>query len=693
MNKRILFVSSASFALTCFLAALCMFHPLMDRELNLSKVQHQRGFLYTITLDDVQPPLMYQLDHDSMDGNLSTLQLLENGLRVGVPHSPHDSIAKDGGGRYSHWNSDLYFSSSDNADPQLGGKRFSIRDELSPCLTLVLAAMLSCAMTLVLMTVLFAPVGLRALARTGFGRDLAIKSNRGSHRLQVPARSLVALIILVLAARWLLIPPVFWYIDSSILIMWPRDSVPHWPWIAPILTFFATKALGLTPTAIAAICLVQLLIYGTCVTVLVSCFTSKIGQIVVTLGLLLQFYMLVIEGAVSSEPISLAGLLLGVAATVVYVERIITAGEVEAALVVKSIALFAVCILLVTNTRLPMLPLACVFPVTAGLHWLGSRFKGTRTRYNLLILGSCTALTVLFIVQTSITTHLVCYLAGSASCELPYGRSGSEVIAFALRNIDADARKAAVERLEGLTDDPLVKSVFQVAADDSVVPSQFPIQQAVIADAATAGDPTLKYRVSLPGELDRVAGRATWIFQVEGGKIFWENTIHTMLDYLNRLPIQQLAAGEPQILYQLRFNFARRWFETSVAAVTTMTETYPKIISIFSDPVASKSLYSSLQDNPIITGIDVINGPIVSQLMFVLVFLVILILCCNDRTMIPLIYLYGSTLITVSGYSLVMAASVAPILDRYRIPSCFLVTTITLCSIGVLLDRGRQRSS
>jgi hypothetical protein len=161
MNKRMLAISAVSFVLTCILAALCLFHPVIGRDLNLSNVQHQRRFLYTINLDDLRAPPLYRLDYDSMNGNLSKLRLLENGRPIGIPHSPHDSIASDGGGRYSHWYTNLYFSSPDNTDPQLGNKRFAISIELSPSFSLVVAAVLSGAATLV-----FLSVGLIPLSRT-----------------------------------------------------------------------------------------------------------------------------------------------------------------------------------------------------------------------------------------------------------------------------------------------------------------------------------------------------------------------------------------------------------------------------------------------------------------------------------------------------------------------------------------------
>jgi hypothetical protein len=45
------------------------------------------------------------------------LELYENYLPLGPRHARHDCIRKHGRGRFSHWGSTLFFSSSDNSDP------------------------------------------------------------------------------------------------------------------------------------------------------------------------------------------------------------------------------------------------------------------------------------------------------------------------------------------------------------------------------------------------------------------------------------------------------------------------------------------------------------------------------------------------------------------------------------------------
>src|ERR1700730_2078962 len=63
----------------------------------------------------------------------SNLKLRENGLLLGPAHSQHADIRSHGGGRFSHWNDVLYFSTSDGTDPRANGRSCtaSLRPRLS----------------------------------------------------------------------------------------------------------------------------------------------------------------------------------------------------------------------------------------------------------------------------------------------------------------------------------------------------------------------------------------------------------------------------------------------------------------------------------------------------------------------------------------------------------------------------------
>jgi tetratricopeptide (TPR) repeat protein len=56
----------------------------------------------------------------------SPLILLQDGLPLGPAHTAHRDIADLGEGRFSHWNDVLYFSTSDNSDPNTNGRKYSV---------------------------------------------------------------------------------------------------------------------------------------------------------------------------------------------------------------------------------------------------------------------------------------------------------------------------------------------------------------------------------------------------------------------------------------------------------------------------------------------------------------------------------------------------------------------------------------
>jgi predicted O-methyltransferase YrrM len=64
---------------------------------------------------------------DDRTGNASPLELLENERPLGPAHCLHAEIREKGGGRYSHWAGNLWFSASDNSDPRANGRRYAIR--------------------------------------------------------------------------------------------------------------------------------------------------------------------------------------------------------------------------------------------------------------------------------------------------------------------------------------------------------------------------------------------------------------------------------------------------------------------------------------------------------------------------------------------------------------------------------------
>lgn len=55
----------------------------------------------------------------------SLLMVYEDGKMLGLRHAIHRQIAEHGGGRFSHWGDSLFFSATDNSDPNTNGRRYT----------------------------------------------------------------------------------------------------------------------------------------------------------------------------------------------------------------------------------------------------------------------------------------------------------------------------------------------------------------------------------------------------------------------------------------------------------------------------------------------------------------------------------------------------------------------------------------
>jgi FkbM family methyltransferase len=81
--------------------------------------RRERGHCWTWTL----PPTVMRGDSPAA-GDSPTL-LLEDDRLLGPGHALHDDVRAHGHGRYSHWQSALYLSTSDNSDPNTNGRRYT----------------------------------------------------------------------------------------------------------------------------------------------------------------------------------------------------------------------------------------------------------------------------------------------------------------------------------------------------------------------------------------------------------------------------------------------------------------------------------------------------------------------------------------------------------------------------------------
>jgi len=67
------------------------------------------------------------LPFDGSGGEDSRVELYEQGTERGIPHTAHDVIRSRGAGGFSHWGDRVYFSASDNSDPNVNGRTYVLR--------------------------------------------------------------------------------------------------------------------------------------------------------------------------------------------------------------------------------------------------------------------------------------------------------------------------------------------------------------------------------------------------------------------------------------------------------------------------------------------------------------------------------------------------------------------------------------
>lgn len=89
---------------------------------------HRRGRMWEFHI----PELSDLADHSGGGERSSSVFVFENGLQLPLPHSTHDNIDRLGEGRFSHWGTSVYFSASDNSNPNTNGRTYQLLVARSP---------------------------------------------------------------------------------------------------------------------------------------------------------------------------------------------------------------------------------------------------------------------------------------------------------------------------------------------------------------------------------------------------------------------------------------------------------------------------------------------------------------------------------------------------------------------------------
>lgn len=90
--------------------------------LRIHEAIHDGGWGWRLPL----PTIFHAWLDDAGSPGMSRLLLLEDGVPLRRRHAQHSEIRAYGLGAYSHWRQTLYFSTSDNSDPRLNGRRYEI---------------------------------------------------------------------------------------------------------------------------------------------------------------------------------------------------------------------------------------------------------------------------------------------------------------------------------------------------------------------------------------------------------------------------------------------------------------------------------------------------------------------------------------------------------------------------------------
>ncbi|BBL71004.1 hypothetical protein MoryE10_16100 [Methylogaea oryzae] len=98
------------------------------------QIKRHEGCAYTVDIPPHNDSLFWTFEGDSTKGVFSKLRLYENKIQLGPNNTAYADIQTKGRGAYSHWQNELYFSTSDCSSPVVNGKLYKIKipPRLSP---------------------------------------------------------------------------------------------------------------------------------------------------------------------------------------------------------------------------------------------------------------------------------------------------------------------------------------------------------------------------------------------------------------------------------------------------------------------------------------------------------------------------------------------------------------------------------
>jgi hypothetical protein len=127
-------VAIAAYVLTAYWLKISYVQPIVpdaDPKVAGEKILLRRPFLRFLDSDFgvmARDELFVEFADSADNNERSPIKIYENDKPLGPAHSSHSGVAKDGHGRFSHWERNkgaiFVFSSSDNTDPQTNGRAY-----------------------------------------------------------------------------------------------------------------------------------------------------------------------------------------------------------------------------------------------------------------------------------------------------------------------------------------------------------------------------------------------------------------------------------------------------------------------------------------------------------------------------------------------------------------------------------------
>jgi hypothetical protein len=142
-----IFLTTILIVLNIGFCGLVWFTPNLSYSVVKSQIQPEIGKAYHATLGSDTSRIYRPRADSAAAAYSSNLMMFEDGRALGPAHSPHADIRQNGGGRFSHWDGSIIFSTTDGTDPRTNTRVYSVTSstELKPNLQLLLISIVALA--------------------------------------------------------------------------------------------------------------------------------------------------------------------------------------------------------------------------------------------------------------------------------------------------------------------------------------------------------------------------------------------------------------------------------------------------------------------------------------------------------------------------------------------------------------------